>query len=323
MGNDKIGIREIIEEMRENVKRGILKRVCFVLCGVIAISMVLYMACGKTARALETTIDVDIVYSNPIPQWRSHSTGNGYTTWRQGWNSVNSSPIVDMVDVRGNDGSFLTWKTGDIIEVTAVFAEGKTIQLDNDLVSSHQDRMMGFWQITSRGNNAYVFQFVAQGAVTSSFITIPINVEVSTSMTITNVNIYRPKKQIDNTSQLNGINNSVQSGNEAAQNRWDEENNKAEEAQTANNGTPNTDEQQSQANNYFEIFTTIFGTPSGNCEIGPINLYGFDIGIIDLCTFSPPAWLRNALGAISTLVAAWCGIKIIKRVSEIAINGVN
>lgn len=129
------------------------------------------------------------------------------------------------------------------------------------------------------------------------------------------IKIWKP-----NESEIDAINK----GNEAEQNRWDEENNKAEEAQNANNGTPNTNEAQNTANGYFEIFNTIFGAAtSGNCTLPEISAYGFSLGEINLCTLSPPNWVRNGLGAVASITAAWCGIKIIKRVVDVAIGGIS
>lgn len=112
----------------------------------------------------------------------------------------------------------------------------------------------------------------------------------------------------------------IEEGNQADQERWDQENSKAEEAQNADNGAPNTEEGKNEAASAFEVFTAIGNAAkSGTCTLPNISAFGFELGELNLCTFSPPTWIEAATGAVATIATAWCCIQIWQRLVSIAL----
>lgn len=138
--------------------------------------------------------------------------------------------------------------------------------------------------------------------------------------------------------QLTNVNTNLAIVNQAINNqsqqqadRWEEEDRKEQELENSANESVNKDEspdmsaQQNNANGYFDIFTTLFANVNqqGSCKLPEISAFGFSLGELDLCTFAPPSWLRTALGAVATIAVAACGIKVTKRIINIAMGGLN
>lgn len=141
------------------------------------------------------------------------------------------------------------------------------------------------------------------------------------------INNQTQQQNTNSQAQINATNQNTQAINNMNQqnqeNREDDKN-AANEAINAENGDPDTEAAQNTTKGFYDIFDAIFGAAtSGTCTLPEISAYGFNIGNIDLCTFTPPAWLKGALGAVATIAAAWCGIQLIRRVVDVAIGGIS
>lgn len=116
----------------------------------------------------------------------------------------------------------------------------------------------------------------------------------------------------------------INKGNQQQQQQWEKEENEANSAIEGDNGNPDMGAQEEQANGYFGIFTSIFDAAnSTSCLLPEIEAFGFSLGRLDLCAFKPPAWVQGALGAVATIAVAWCGIRVIKRVVQVATGSLN
>lgn len=104
-------------------------------------------------------------------------------------------------------------------------------------------------------------------------------------------------------------------GNEQQANRWEEEDNKAEDAINSqqDTGAEGSDE---AAKNGLNIFKLILETPAGSCKLPEISAFGFSLGKLDLCTYRPPTWLQQVMGAVVTITLAGASIKCTTRVLE-------
>lgn len=116
-------------------------------------------------------------------------------------------------------------------------------------------------------------------------------------------------------SNTGAIEEAVKEGNEAQQNRWDEEDKKAEDAINSeqDTGADGSDEMAKEGLNLFKL---ILETPAGSCKLPEISAFGFSLGEMNLCTYSPPSWIQQVLGAVVTIILAGASIKCTVRVLE-------
>lgn len=105
-----------------------------------------------------------------------------------------------------------------------------------------------------------------------------------------------------------------------AQLNWEKEQAQKEENEANKNADTQVDTgvgmTEEGAKNSFNLFTTILTTPAGNCTLPEISAHGFSLGEINLCTYSPPAWLRQVMGAVVAIAMASGLIKATTRVLE-------
>lgn len=148
--------------------------------------------------------------------------------------------------------------------------------------------------------------------------------DLITQQTVTNGKLDQLNESVNNLgdkfeSAANGAADSINDNNNA---HWEKEENAANDALNSDNGAPDTSQLQDQSNGYFDIFNQIFNAEAGSCKLPRITAYGFDLGELDLCAYTPPDWLRTALGAVATIAAAWCGILVVKRIFNIATGAI-
>lgn len=111
------------------------------------------------------------------------------------------------------------------------------------------------------------------------------------------------------------VEDAIQNQTQAEQNRWEQENNKAEDAINSKQetGAEGSDE---AAKNGLNIFKLILETPAGSCKLPEIEAFGFSLGELDLCAYKPPTWIQQVMGAVVTITLAGASIKCTTRVLE-------
>lgn len=111
------------------------------------------------------------------------------------------------------------------------------------------------------------------------------------------------------------VEDAIKDQTQAEQNRWEEENNKAEDAINSeqDTGAEGSDE---AAKDGLNIFKLILETPAGSCKLPEIEAYGFSLGELNLCAYKPPAWIQQVMGAVVTITLAGASIKCTTRVLE-------
>lgn len=97
--------------------------------------------------------------------------------------------------------------------------------------------------------------------------------------------------------------------------RYENENNKAEEAANTKQET-GADGSDEQAKEGLNLFKTILETPAGTCKLPEIKAFEFSLGELDLCAYQPPSWIQNVMGAIVSITLAGGSIKCTSRVLE-------
>lgn len=113
----------------------------------------------------------------------------------------------------------------------------------------------------------------------------------------------------------NKVEDAIKDQTQAEQDRWEQENNKAEGAINSeqDTGAEGSDE---AAKNGLNIFKLILETPAGNCKLPEIEAFGFSLGELDLCAYKPPTWIEQVMGAVVTITLAGASIKCTTRVLE-------
>ena len=61
--------------------------------------------------------------------------------------------------------------------------------------------------------------------------------------------------------------------------------------------------------------------PGDKCTIGSIDVYGFNIGEIDLCAYEAPNYLKKLFAGIVTIAEAWCVFNMVRRAINLTIMG--
>ena len=113
----------------------------------------------------------------------------------------------------------------------------------------------------------------------------------------------------------------IEEGSKQEQDRYEEENKAAEDA-TSSDNAPNTEAVSGGLNNFFGVFEQIKNAAvSGACTLPDIEAYGFKLGDLNLCQYSPPEWVRIVGGGVCVLALAWCGFRLFGRVIEVAVGG--
>lgn len=115
--------------------------------------------------------------------------------------------------------------------------------------------------------------------------------------------------------EVQSVAEKIEAGNKAEEERWEEENKKAEEAVNSKQetGAEGSDE---AAKDGLNIFKLILETPAGSCKLPEISAFGFSLGELDLCTYKPPSWLQQVMGAVVTITLAGASIKCTTRVLD-------
>lgn len=88
---------------------------------------------------------------------------------------------------------------------------------------------------------------------------------------------------------------------QAEQNRWEQENNKAEDAvnEKQETGAENAGEGSTNA---WKLIQDIIAAPGTNCNLEGIGAFGFELGNIDMCANKPPAWLSGIINIVLLLI---------------------
>lgn len=63
--------------------------------------------------------------------------------------------------------------------------------------------------------------------------------------------------------------------------------------------------------------TAMTNISAGNCTLPEISAYGISLGQLNLCTYSPPAWVQTALSVVVSLIAIRLAYAIFKRIIKI------
>lgn len=116
-------------------------------------------------------------------------------------------------------------------------------------------------------------------------------------------------------SDVAGVKDSIDEGNKAAQDRWDEENKKAEEAQNTevDTGAEGSGDASTSA---WGLITDIINTKATTCELDGIEAFGFKLGKLDMCANKPPGWLSGTIAVVVMLVEIRGAIAITRRILE-------
>lgn len=111
------------------------------------------------------------------------------------------------------------------------------------------------------------------------------------------------------------VEDAINDQTQAEQERWEEENKKAEDAINSQQDT-GADGSDEAAKENLNLFKVILETPAGSCKLPEISAFGFSLGELDLCTYKPPSWLQQVMGAVVTIVLAGASIRCTVRVLE-------
>lgn len=121
---------------------------------------------------------------------------------------------------------------------------------------------------------------------------------------------------------INNLTNQQKEQFETEQQQREDDHNEAQGAQDEAKEVGTGEDETNQATeNAANLFTTILNTPAGSCSIGPLNMYGFNMGSLNLCVYKPPEWLKTVMGAVVTIVMAGASIKAISRLLDIVSSG--
>lgn len=161
---------------------------------------------------------------------------------------------------------------------------------------------------------SYPIQFTTNSTNTFSAIFAIINLPGSS--------IYRLDPSKSSVEAINTQTEQQKEQFETEQQQREDDHNEAQGAQDEAKEVGTGEDETNQATeNAANLFTTILNTPAGSCSIGPLNMYGFNMGSLNLCVYKPPEWLKTVMGAVVTIVMAGASIKAISRLLDIVSSG--
>lgn len=169
-----------------------------------------------------------------------------------------------------------------------------------------------FYEDAEAMNTAYtqqILQLLQNGGIT-------VNAKIDKTGLATDTAVNQVNTSINNLTQQQ------KEQFETEQQQREDDHNEAQGAQDeAKNVGTGEDETNQATENAANIFKTILDTPAGSCSIGPLDLYGFNMGSLNLCIYKPPEWIKTVMGAVVTITMAGASIKAISRLLDIVSSG--
>lgn len=110
---------------------------------------------------------------------------------------------------------------------------------------------------------------------------------------------------------------------EEAQKELEDRNNLESQSQQTSGDANSAEQQMSSGTSSLISVVTSFsnamiGVRRTNCKLPRMTAYDFDLGELDLCTYSPPTWIQTITSAVVSLIVVRLAYKIFKRIMGIA-----
>lgn len=109
---------------------------------------------------------------------------------------------------------------------------------------------------------------------------------------------------------------------EAQQNQEDRDNIESQSQETNSDASSSEQQISSGTSSLISVVTSfsnaMIGVRRTNCKLPRMTAYNFDLGELDLCTYSPPAWIQTITSAVVSLIVVRLAYKIFKRIMGIA-----
>lgn len=130
----------------------------------------------------------------------------------------------------------------------------------------------------------------------------------------------------DATDAINNVNSTLIEGFGGLENKLDEIQNKEENAGEEQIGDAENKSDEAavdveQPKMQLDILLQLVKTTGGSCSLGEIEAYGFNIGEIDMCTYTPPDWTRTAVSAVTSLALIYGYLHAFRRIIDTVIRG--
>lgn len=104
----------------------------------------------------------------------------------------------------------------------------------------------------------------------------------------------------------------------------DRDNLETQQGETESSAGDSSDSFESSTTNITGVIsgfvTSLNNLQVGNCTLPEISAYGFSLGNINLCTFTPPTWIQGVTTVIISLITLGLAWHIFKRIMGIAKN---
>lgn len=102
----------------------------------------------------------------------------------------------------------------------------------------------------------------------------------------------------------------------------DRDNLETQQGETENNAEDSSQDIESATTNITGVISAFVGNlqnlNANNCTLPEISAYGFSIGQLNLCTFSPPNWIAGITNVVVSLITLGLAYHLFKRIMGIA-----
>lgn len=149
------------------------------------------------------------------------------------------------------------------------------------------------------------------------------NTDMTTILRQIQNNIISSIQNNSNATTINSINNTVESMQE--QDEEDRENIEQQQQETSEQAADTSTDVESATTNIVGVISgfsdALNNIQTGNCTLPTISAYGFSLGNINLCTYSPPSWVQGAVSIVVSFITLRLAIAVFYRIMG-ALDGV-
>lgn len=148
--------------------------------------------------------------------------------------------------------------------------------------------------------------------------------EISAKLTTSNGNLQIIRGKLDDIATLLEEQNDAQE-QQQQQDQEDRDNLETQQEETNEQANDTSSDVQGATTNIIGVISgfsdALNNIQTGNCTLPTISAYGFSLGNINLCTYSPPSWVQGAVSIVVSFITLRLAIAVFYRIMG-ALDGV-
>lgn len=294
-------------------------------CGAISIALMIYANTYAyevvtdvvpTGNEFSTGTDLRCEWYDKASGTRATTSGSSYSECQPEKKYTGDLVFLDAIyketPISATEGMYYVFRIQyqSDVQNESVGWSWQTINEENwELITANETIKDGIWNYDANAVGRYTsqtYEFVLRARKTGVF---QIGLKSKASMAIFYSNGYYTVTSI--------VEYEMSAGTE--QRKEEEAGNNAVDA--ADNESNSSEVDTGDAKLQLDVLSQLVKTAGGSCSLGEIEAYGFNIGEIDMCTYTPPDWTRTAVSAVTSLALIYGYLHAFRRIIDTVIKG--